>query len=137
MKLLLSNNSQDFHSYATLNLSSTKSIEKYTFILIHDLFSSNNTSHRESITHTFCHSNDIRFKSSPSMSPEFLSNSTKTSLYFISNHNTSIFSDKLSDSFTISFRNRINTSYTLNRFKEHTTNFSTNCRCMECFFSIF
>lgn len=84
MQILLSNNSQDFHSDQTLKMSSSEGIEENSFVCVCDLFSCNNTSHGESITHTFGHRNNIRLETGPPVPPEFLSYSTETGLDLIS-----------------------------------------------------
>lgn len=75
-------------------MSSTEGIEEDSLVLLHYLFSCNDTSHWETVTHTFGHGNDIRFKASPSVAPEFLAYSSETCLDFIGNDDASIFFDE-------------------------------------------
>jgi hypothetical protein len=71
----------------------TEGIEENTLILFHNLFSCNNTSHWETVAHTFGHCNNIWFEASPSMAPKLLSDSTEACLNFISNNDTTVFSN--------------------------------------------
>ena len=107
-------------------MSSSESVEENSLVLVHDFFSGNDTSHWESITHTFGHSDDIRLETCPSVSPELLSDSTETGLDFVSNYNTAVFSYNLSDSWTVTLWNRVDSSDTLDWFEDQACNFSVN-----------
>ena len=117
-------------------MSSTESIKENTFVLSHYLFSSNNTTHRETVAHAFSHGNNVRLITSPSVSPEFLSNSSKTCLNLIGNYNTTIFFDKLSHSWTVTCWYWVNSSDALNRFEYHSCNFAMNCVWLKSLLSI-
>jgi hypothetical protein len=120
------NGLQNLHTDQALKLSTSKCVEEDSLVLIHDLFSGNNTCHRETISNSLGHCNDVWLEACPSVTPELLSNSTKTCLNLISNYNTSIFSDNLSDSWAITLRDRVDSSNTLNGFEDHASNFSMN-----------
>ena len=107
-------------------MSSTESVKENTFVLSHYLFSSDNTTHRETVAHAFSHGNNVRLVTSPSVSPKFLSNSSKTCLNLIGNYNTTVFFYKLSHSWAVTCWYRVDSSDALDRLKNHSCNFAMN-----------
>lgn len=137
MQVFVSEDFQNLHTDQTLKMSSTESVKENTFVLIHYLFSGNNTTHWKTVPHTFGQCDNIRFESCPSVSPEFLSNSSETSLNLISNDHTAVFFDKLSHSWAIACWNRIDSSYALNRLEDHSCDFSMNSVRLESLLGVF
>lgn len=137
MKVFVSNCFQNLHTNKALQMSTTECIEKYCFILFHNFLSCNNTSHWETITHAFGQCDNIRLETCPSVSPEFFTDSTETSLDFIWDDNTTIISNKFSNSWSITLWNRVDSSNTLNGFKDHSCDFAMNSVWLESLLCIF
>lgn len=118
-------------------MTSTESIEKDGFVGISDLFPCHDTSHWETIAHTFGQSDDVRLETRPSVSPELFSDSSETGLDLISDHNTPVFFNELCDSWSVSLRDGVDSSDTLDGFEDHTCDFSMSSVRLEGFLCVF
>lgn len=85
MELFLLNNVDHLHADSALNWSTTKSIEMDFLNYVHHLFPSCYGSHRESVSNTFCHRDDIWLGAHLLEAPHILANSTKTCLNLVRN----------------------------------------------------
>ena len=106
---------QNSQTNSAMNMTASECIEVNLLYFIKNGFSGNNSTNGESITDTFSHSNDVRFDSLPPMTPIFSTNSSKSSLNFVANNQSSMsISNKINKFREISFRKWVDSSNTLN-----------------------
>src|SRR6185503_13158172 len=83
-----------------------------------NMWSYNNTSNRESISHSFCHCINVCVHPGKIMTKEFTSSSI-TTLNAVSNINCTIFITERTDLFQETQISHINSANTLNAFDDH------------------
>jgi len=106
-------------------MSSTKSVEVNLINRVHDFFSGDNSAHREAVSDTFSHSDNIGLDALPFEAPPIFADSSETSLHLIADDKSSMTLNELSHLRDVAFRIYVDSSNTLHRFENPACKFAT------------